>query len=109
MLMKGCAAWLVLLAVSPFTAPFSVCQPSDLAIADIGPRHTPSPRSGFEAWWVEAGVTSDLPMTAMADKVAAVSTARAGQLTARLDTATVVARPSIAPPRSASLPLVLRV
>ena len=74
MLSKCCAAWIILLALSPFTAPFAVCQARDLVVADRRPIPDSSPTDGLGTWWIDGGVVADLPMTPVAEAIKAMST-----------------------------------
>lgn len=61
---KFCAAWIILLALFPFTAPFSVCQPTD--IMGVASRSdAPVQGDASEAWMmrgVELGVEPTVPL-----------------------------------------------
>jgi hypothetical protein len=73
LLARCCAAWIILLALSPFTAPFAVCQAGDLVAADTGSTgHRPS-TNDLGIWWNDGGVVADLPMTPMAEAVKELS------------------------------------
>ena len=63
MITKCCAAWLILLVVSPFTAPFTVCELSTL-IRTVD-RHGP-PANDLEQWFVNGGTVLDFPVTPVA-------------------------------------------
>jgi hypothetical protein len=107
---KSCAVWLILLALSPFTAPFSVCDPGDLAIADVAARHLPAPASGVDASLIDGAVIGDLPVSPMAAKIDAAAASIIDRAIDRLEVSPAIATPTTAPPRSATPPvLVLRV
>src|SRR4051794_24265965 len=109
-LSNSCAVWLILLALSPFTAPFSVCEPGDVAITDTTSRHLPSPASGVNASLMDGAVVSDLPLSPVAAKIDAAATSMIRGNIAPLDATPAIAAPFIArPPSSAPPVLVLRV
>jgi hypothetical protein len=76
MFTKSLAAWLVVLAISPFTAPFKVCDMS----AVIGPtadRHS-RPANELEQWFVDGGASLDFPVAPAAGEVKVASLAMLG-------------------------------
>jgi hypothetical protein len=108
-LTKCCAVWLLLLASSPFTAPFSVCQTSDLMVGTTRSTRPPSPVNDVEEWWMDGGVVADLPIPPMADQIAAMSTAIVSHFTPLAATMTC-AHPLATEPQPSGRPvLVLRV
>ena len=108
-LRQCCAVWLVLLAVSPFTAPFSVCQPHDLVVA--GTRSRPlSPTNDVEEWWMDRGVVADLPIPPIVERIAAMSTANVSHFTLLAATMAMSATPlTLSPQPCDRTVLVLRV
>jgi predicted acylesterase/phospholipase RssA len=86
--------------MSPFTAPFSVCQTRDLVVADPDTRSTrpPSPANDVAEWWMDGGVVADLPIPPMAEKIAAMSTSIVHDFTPGAATMTTFAPPLTMPP-----------
>jgi len=99
--------WLILLAMSPVTAPFSVCSPSDLIVADASLAHTTSPGNGVGAVGLDQGVVSDLPVVPMAQKIAALSVAIVAVDTARGEAVASPYVPLVTLIRAAERPLVV--
>jgi hypothetical protein len=73
MFTKCCAAWLIVLAISPFTAPFIVCQ-SSFAIGQTvdGDR---MPANDLEEWFVNGGAMLDFPVAPVARELKLASLA----------------------------------
>ena len=84
-LSRCCAAWIILLALSPFTAPFAVCQARDLVVADRGPIRPGLPSDDLGTWWIDGGGVADLPMTPMDEAIKEMSASGVSQVEAPLD------------------------
>jgi hypothetical protein len=93
-LRQCCAVWLVLLAVSPFTAPFSVCQTRDLVVAGTRSTRPLSPTNDLEQWWMDGGVVADLPIPPIAEQIVAMSTAIVSHFTLLAATMAMSATPA---------------
>jgi hypothetical protein len=75
MVTRCCAAWLILLVASPFTAPFRVCEVgTSVRIVD-----RPSlPSNDLEEWFVDGGIVFDFPVTPVAGEFKIASLAVLG-------------------------------
>ena len=68
---RALAACLIVLALSPFTAPFAVCELRDL-VAHPGAPVPPQSRSReFDQWFVDGACTLDLPLVPVAAEMKA--------------------------------------
>ena len=85
MLSRCCAAWIILLVLSPCTAPFAVCQARDLVVADSDPIRSGLPSDDLGTWWIDGGGIADLPMTPMAEAIKEMSASGINQVEAPLD------------------------
>ena len=94
MVTKCCAAWLILLVASPFTAPFTVCDLGSL----VRTVDRPSMPLNVDEWFVDGGIVFDIPVTPVAGEFKIASLATLG--TADF-VDTVPAAPHDTPPVSA--------
>jgi hypothetical protein len=102
--------WLALLTLSPFTAPFSVRQTSDLVVAATRSTRPLSPTNDVEAWWRDGGAVADLPIPPIAEQIAAMSTAIVSHVSLLTATMATSATPVALSPQLCDRPvLVLRV
>ena len=109
-LSRFCAAWIILLAITPFTAPFSICHANEIMGVNPITQRPMSRKDDFEAW-VMAGVDLGVePTTPLATTIAAMSTSTAAGLDGSTAiTSFVRTAPAPIPTRSGATPLVLRV
>jgi hypothetical protein len=75
MITKCCAAWLIVLVVSPFTAPFTVC---DLGTLIRTADRSQIPANDLEEWFVDGGTVLDFPVTPVAGEFKTASLATLG-------------------------------
>ena len=93
MLTKCCAAWLVVLTMSPFTAPFMVCELSAVIGQTID--RDARPANDLEEWFVNGAAMLDFPVAPAAGELKLASFATLG---AADSVEMVPAAPLAAPP-----------
>ena len=96
MLTKCCAAWLVVLTMSPFTAPFMVCELSAVIGQTID--RDAKPANDLDEWFVNGAAMLDFPVAPAAGelKLASCATLAAADSVEMVPT-TRPAAPPIAP------------
>jgi hypothetical protein len=102
--------WIILLALTPFTQPFSVCHVSKVIESNAGPRHTPSDKDASETWLTQGAELGVEPTTPLASTISASASIVAVRVDATANQARQRRRPSapLADKRAADT-LVLRV
>ena len=108
-LSRFCAAWIILLALSPFTAPFSVCHAHEITAVNPSTPRPMSRRDDYETWVMETVVLCVEPTTPLATTIADSSASTSGLDGTKAVTNFVPAVPAPIPSRSGATPLVLRV
>jgi len=93
MLTKCCAAWLVVLTISPFTAPFMVCELSEVIGQAID--RDARPVNELEEWFVNGAAMLDFPVAPAAGELKLASFAT---LAAANSVEVAPAAPLAAPP-----------
>jgi hypothetical protein len=96
MLTKCCAAWLVVLTFSPFTAPFMVCELSAVIGQTID--RDARPANDLEEWFVNGAAMLDFPVAPAAGELKLASCATLGAAdSVEMVPATPLAAPPAAP------------
>ena len=95
MLTRCCAAWLVVLTISPFTAPFMVCELSAVIGQTID--RDAKPANDLEEWFVNGAAMLDFPVAPAAGELKLASLRLLGRRSIEMVPATPLAAPPVAP------------
>jgi len=110
LLSRFCAAWIILLALSPFRAPFSICHTNEITGVNPSTQRPMSRGDDFEAWVMQGVDLGVEPTTPLATTIAAMSASTAAGLGDTTDITNFgPIAPAPIPSRSRATPLVLRV